>query len=142
MSKLRKATIDDLRNKEIDIIELLEDGLSRVKDTSELLEVLDGEVNDFQSEIEEWLGNKEVYLYDPNSEYLDEFYSRMVDKGSRNKDLIRRYKDNISDYSEEKQIEIFKEYDKEEEQQIQDIVNLLSNYDIDKVKRILESEGY
>ena len=142
MSKLRKATIEDLRNKRIDIIELLEDGLARIGDVSELLEVLDNEVNDFQSEIEEWLGNKEVYFYDPNSEYLDEFYSRMVDKGGRGKDLIRRYKDNISDYSEEEQIEIFKEYNKEEEQQIQDIVNLLSNYDINKVKRILESEGY
>ena len=142
MSKLRKATIDDLRNKEIDIIELLEDGLARIGDISELLEVLDEEVNDFQSEIEEWLGNKEVYFFDPNSEYLYEFYSRMVDKGGRGKDLIRRYKENISDYSEEKQIEIFKEYNKEEEQQIQDIVNLLSNYDIDKVKRILEEEGY
>lgn len=142
MSKLRKATIDDLRNKEIDIIELLEDGLARVRDVSELLEVLDNEVCYFQSEIEEWLGNKEVYFYDPNSEYLEDFYRRMIKKGSRGKYLIRRYKENISDYSEEKQIEIFKEYNKEEEQQIQDIVNILSNYDIDKVKRILESEGY
>lgn len=142
MSKLRKATIEDLRNKGVDIVELMEDGLARIRDVSELLDVLDGEVNDFQSEIEEWLGNKEVYFYDPNSEYLEDFYSRMLKKGSRGKDLIRRYKDNISDYSEEKQIEIFKEYNKEEEQQIQDIVNMLSNYDIDKVKRILESEGY
>lgn len=142
MSKLRKATIEDLRNKGIDIVELLEDGLARIEDVSELLDTLDNEVNDFQSEIEEWLGNKEVYFFDPNSEYLEDFYSRMVNKGSRGKDLIRRYKENISDYSEEKQIEIFKEYNKEEEQQIQDIVNLLSNYDINKVKRILESEGY
>ena len=142
MSKLRKTTIEDLRNKGIDIVELMEEGLARVRDVSELLEVLDNEVRDFQSEIEEWLGNKEVYFYDPDSEYLEDFYSRMVNKGSRNKDLIRRYKDNISDYSEEKQIEIFKEYNKEEEQQIQDIVNMLSNYDIDKVKKILESEGY
>lgn len=142
MSKLRKATIEDLRNKRIDIIELMEDGLARIGDISELLEVLDGEVNDFQSEIEEWMGNKEVYFFDPNSEYLEDFYSRMVNKGSRGKYLIRRYKDNIADYSEEKQIEIFKEYNKEEEQQIQDIVNLLSNYDINKVKRVLESEGY
>ena len=66
----------------------------------------------------------------------------MINKGSRNKDLIRNYKNNISDYSEEKQIEIFKEYQREEEQQIQDIVNMLNNYDIDKVKRILEDEGY
>ena len=109
MSKLRKATIEDLRNKRIDIIELLEDGLARIGDISELLEVLDNEVNDFQSEIEEWMGNKEVYFFDPNSEYLEDFYSRMLKKGSRGKDLIRRYKDNISDYSEEKQIEIFKE---------------------------------
>lgn len=142
MSKLRKATIEDLRNKGVDVTELMEDGLASVKDVSELLDVLDGEVNDFQSEIEEWLGNKEVYFFDPNSEYLENFYSRMINKGSRGKDLMRRYKDNISDYSEEKQIEIFKEYNKEEEQQIQDIVNILSNYDIDKVKRILESEGY
>ena len=124
MSKLRKATIEDLRNKGIDIVELMEEGLARVRDVSELLEVLDNEVCDFQSEIEEWLGNKEVYFYDPNSEYLEYFYSRMLKKGSRGKDLIRRYKDNISDYSEEKQIEIFKEYNKEEEQQIQDIVNI------------------
>ncbi len=142
MSKLRKATVDDLKNKKIDIVELMEDGLASVKDVSELLDVLDNEVRDFQDEIEEWLGNKEVYFFDPNSEYLEEFYSRMVNKGSRGKDLMRRYKENISDYSEEKQIEIFKEYNKEEEQQIQDIVNLLSNYDINKVKRILESEGY
>ena len=142
MSKLRKATIEDLRNKGVDVTELMEDGLASVKDVSELLDVLDGEVNDFQSEIEEWLGNKEVYFFDPNSEYLEDFYSRMIKKGSRGKDLIRRYKENISDYSEEKQIEIFKEYNKEEEQQIQDIVNMLSNYDIDKVKIILESEGY
>ena len=142
MSKLRKATIEDLRNKGIDITELLEDGLARIGDVSELLDTLDGEVNDFQSEIEEWLGNKEVYFYDPNSEYLEDFYIRMVNKGSRNKDLIKEYKNNISDYSEKKQIEIFKEYNKEEEQQIQGIVNILSNYDIDKVKRILESEGY
>lgn len=116
MSKLRKATIEDLRNKGVDVTELMEDGLASVKDVSELLDVLDGEVNDFQSEIEEWLGNKEVYFFDPNSEYLENFYSRMINKGSRGKDLMRRYKDNISDYSEEKQIEIFKEYNKEEEQ--------------------------
>ena len=53
MSKLRKATIDDLRNKGIDIIELMEDGLARIENVSELLEMLDNEVNDFQSEIEE-----------------------------------------------------------------------------------------
>ena len=142
MSKLRKVTIEDLRNKEVDITELLQENLVRVRDVSELLDTLDNEVRDFQDEIEEWLGNKEVYFFDPNSEYLEDFYSRMVNKGSRNKNLIRRYKDNISDYSEEKQIEIFKEYNKEEEQQIQDIVNMLSNYDIDRVKKILEDEGY
>lgn len=140
MSKLRKATIDDLRNKEIDIIELLEDGLARIRDVSELLEMLDNEVNDFQSEIEEWLGNKEVYLYDPNSEDLDDFYIRMV--GNRRKEIVRNYKGLIDTLPEDRQIEIFKEYNKEEEQQIQGIVNLLSNYDINKVKKILESEGY
>lgn len=140
MNKLRKATVDDLKNKKIDIVELMEDGLARVRDVSELLEVLDGEVNDFQSEIEEWMGNKEVYFYDPNSEDLDEFYSRMV--GNRRKEIVRNYKDLINTLPEDRQIEIFKEYNKEEEQQIQDIVNMLSNYDIDKVKRILESKGY
>ena len=142
MSKLRKVTIEDLRNKGVDVTELLQENLVRIRDVSELLDILDNEVRDFQDEIEEWLGNKEVYFFDPNSEYLEDFYSRMVNKGSRNKNLIRRYKDNISDYSEEKQIEIFKEYNKEEEQQIQDIVNMLSNYAIDRVKKILEDEGY
>lgn len=139
---LRKATIEDLRNKRVDITELLEENLVRIRDVSELLDTLNVEVMDFQDEIEEWLGNKEVYFFDPNSEYLENFYRRMINKGSRNKDLIRNYKNNISDYSEEKQIEIFKEYNREEEQQIQDIVNMLSNYDIDKVKKILEDEGY
>ncbi len=142
MSKLRKATIEDLRNKRVDIIELFEENLVKIQDVSELLDTLNVEVMDFQDEIEEWLGNKEVYFFDPNSEYLENFYRRMINKGSRNKDLIRNYKNNISDYSEEKQIEIFKEYQREEEQQIQDIVNMLNNYDIDKVKRILEDEGY
>lgn len=142
MSKLRKATIEDLRNKEIDITELLQENLVRIRDVSELLDTLDNEMRDFQDEIEEWLGNKEVYFFDPNLEYLEDFYSRMVDKGSRNKDLIRRYKNNISDYSEDKQIEIFKEYNKEEEQQIQDIINLLDNYDVDKVKKLLEENDY
>lgn len=142
MSKLRKSTIEDLRNKGVDITELLEENLVRVRDVSELLDTLDNEVRDFQDEIEEWLGNKEVYFFDPNSEYLEDFYSRMVNKDSRNKDLIRRYKDNISDYSEEKQIEIFNEYNKEEEQQIQDIINLLDNYDVDKVKKLLKENEY
>ncbi len=140
MSKLRKATIEDLRNKGVDVTELIEEGLARVRDVSELLDTLDVKVMDFQSEIEEWLGNKEVYFYDPNSEDLDEFYSRMVE--NRRKEIVRNYKGLIDTLPEEKQIEIFKEYNKEEEQQIQDIVNMLSNYDIDKVKRILESEGY
>lgn len=142
MSKLRKATIEDLRNKRVDIIELFEENLVKIQDVSELLDTLNVEVRDFQDEIEEWLGNKEVYFFVPNSEYLENFYRRMINKGGRNKDLIRNYKNNISDYSEEKQIEIFKEYQREEEQQIQDIVNMLNNYDIDKVKRILEDEGY
>ena len=142
MSKLRKSTIEDLRNKGVDITELLEENLVRILDVSELLDILNVEVMDFQDEIEEWLGNKEVYFYDPNSEYLKNFYRRMINKESRNKDLIRNYKNNISDYSEEKQIEIFKEYNMEEEQQIQDIVNMLNNYDIDKVRKILEDEGY
>lgn len=142
MSKLRKATLEDLRNKGVDITELLEENLVKIRDVPELLDTLNVEVMDFQTEIEEWLGNKEVYFFDPNSEYLENFYIRMINKGSRNKDLIRNYKNNISDYSEEKQIEIFKEYQREEEQQIQDIVNMLNNYDIDKVKRILEDEGY
>jgi hypothetical protein len=142
MSKLRKATIEDLTNKRVDITELLKEGLARVNNVSELLDTLDGEIYDFQDEIEEWFGSKEIYFFDPDLEYLEDFYSRMVNKGSRNKDLIREYKNNISDYSEEKQIEIFKKYNREEEQQITDIVNLLSNYDINKVKRILESEGY
>lgn len=142
MSKLRKSTIEDLRNKGVDITELLEENLVRIRDVSELLDILNVEIMDFQDEIEEWLGNKEVYFFDPNSEYLEDFYSRTVYKGSRGKDLIRNYKNNISDYSEEKQIEIFKKYNREEEEQIQSIINLLSNYDIDKVKKLLEDEGY
>ena len=142
MSKLRKATIEDLRNKGVDITELLEENLVRIRDVSELLDTLNVEVMDFQDEIEEWLGNKEVYFFDPNSEYLEEFYSRMVKKGSRGRDLMRRYKENISDYSEGKQIEIFKEYNREEEQQIQDIISLLNNYNEDKVKKLLKENEY
>ena len=137
MSKLRKATIEDLRNKRVDITELLQENLVKIRDVSELLDTLNVEVMDFQDEIEEWLGNKEVYFYDPNSEYLEEFYSRMVKR-----DLMRRYKENISDYSEEKQIEIFKEYNREEEQQIQDIISLLNNYNEDKVKKLLKENDY
>ena len=142
MSKLRKATIEDLRNKRVDITELLQENLVKIRDVSELLDTINVEVMDFQDEIEEWLGNKEVYFYDPNSGYLEEFYSRMVKKGSRGRDLMRRYKENISDYSEGKQIEIFKEYNREEEQQIQNIISLLNNYNEDKVKKLLKENDY
>ena len=106
MSKLRKATIEDLRNKGVDVTELIEEGLARVRDVSELLDTLDVKVMDFQSEIEEWLGNKEVYFYDPNSEDLYEFYSRMV--GNRRKEIVRNYKGLIDTLPERKRSNRYK----------------------------------
>ena len=93
--KLRKATIEDLEKKCPDIVKLLENSLSEINDIQELIKYIDEYTRiDLQDEIMEYFD--EIYLFNPNDEYLDNFLRNYINRN------VNKIKSNYSeDMSEE-----------------------------------------
>lgn len=143
--KLRKATIEDLRNKCPMIVELLRNNLAMIKDIQGLLDYINiNTTYDLQNEITKYFDD--IYLFNSNDEYLGQFLESYVD---RNIDKIRiktktksKSKKGFEKLSEEKQIEVFREVDKFKEETLDNVMDFLDSFDRDTVLRKLKEYGY
>ncbi len=134
--KLRKATVEDLENKCPDVKDLLENGLAYIDDIQELLRYIDeNERVDLLSEFLECFD--EVMLFDPNSEYIEDFISKYL--GTNIQRIKSKYNDELS---EKEQLKIFKEVRKEECENIDIIMGILDNFNKDLVIEKLEENEY
>lgn len=134
--KLRKATIEDLEKKCPDIVKLLENSLSEINDIQELIKYIDEYTRiDLQDEIMEYFD--EIYLFNPNDEYLDNFLRNYINRN------VNKIKSNYSeDMSEEEQIKIFKEAKKIEDETLDEVMDLLDAFDKYTVINKLKEYGY
>lgn len=134
--KLRKATVEDLENKCPDIVKLLENSLSEINDIQELIKYIDEYTRiDLQNEIMEYFD--EIYLFNPNDEYLENFLSNYINRN------VNKVKSNYSeDMSEEDQIKIFKKAKKIEEDTLDEVMGLLSNFNRDTILKKLKEYDY
>ena len=134
--KLRKATVEDLENKCPDIVKLLENSLSEINDIQELIKYIDEYTRiDLQNEIMEYFD--EIYLFNPNDEYLENFLSNYINRN------VNKIKSNYSeDMSEEDQIKIFKKAKKIEEDTLDEVMGLLSNFNRDTILKKLKEYDY
>lgn len=134
--KLRKATVEDLENKCPDIVKLLEDSLAEVNDMQELLNYINEYTRiDLMDEIKEYFD--EIYLFNPNDEYLENFLSNYINRN------VNKVKSNYSeDMSEEDQIKIFKKAKEIEEDTLDEVMDLLSNFNRDTILKKLKEYNY
>lgn len=134
--KLRKATVEDLENKCPDIVKLLENSLSEINDIQELIKYIDEYTRiDLQNEIMEYFD--EIYLFNPNDEYLENFLSNYINRN------VNKVKSNYSeDMSEEDQIKIFKKAKEIEEDTLDEVMDLLSNFNRDTILKKLKEYDY
>lgn len=134
--KLRKATVEDLENKCPDIVKLLENSLSEINDIQELIKYIDEYTRiDLQNEIMEYFD--EIYLFNPNDEYLENFLSNYINRN------VNKVKSNYSeDMSEEDQIKIFKNAKEIEEDTLDEVMDLLSNFNRDTILKKLKEYDY
>lgn len=134
--KLRKATIEDLEKKCPDIVELLENSLSEINDIQELIKYIDEYTRiDLQDEIMEYFD--EIYLFNPNDEYLENFLSNYINRN------VNKVKSNYSEnMSEEEQIKIFKKAKEIEEDTLDEVMDLLSTFNRDTILKKLKEYNY
>ena len=126
--KLNKATIKDLDNKKPDICYLLENDLATINSCNELFETLENECSiDIYDEASEYLGNKGykiVYEEDTIDDVIDDLF-----KSYMNKNEIKELRDNINNYTEEKQIKIFNKHRKKQKIIIYQLLDALEQLD-------------
>lgn len=134
--KLRKATIEDLENKCPDVVKLLKDNLVEIKDMQDLLNYIDEYTGiDLMNEIIEYF--EEIYIFNPNDEYLEHFLGNYV---KRNIDRVKlNYSENMD---EEEQIKIFKKAEEIENDTLSEVMDLLSTFNRDTVLNTLKEYGY
>ena len=126
--KLNKATIKDLDNKKPDICYLLENDLATINSCNELFETLENECSiDIYDEASAYLGNKGykiVYEEDTIDDVIDDLF-----KSYMNKNEIKELRDNINNYTEEKQIKIFNKHRKKQKIIIYQLLDALEQLD-------------
>lgn len=134
--KLRKATIEDLENKYPDIVKLLEDSLAEINDMQELLNYINEYTRiDLMGEITEYF--EEIYIFNPNDEYLDNFLRNYINRN------VNKIKSNYSEkLSDEEQIKIFKKAKEVEDEALDDVMDLLDTFDRDTVLKKLKEYNY
>ena len=135
--KLNKATIKDLDNKKPDICYLLENDLATINSCNELFETLENECSiDIYDEASEYLGNKGykiVYEEDTIDDVIDDLF-----KSYMNKNEIKELRDNINNYTEEKQIKIFNKHRKKQKIIIYQLLDALEQLDKEMVEEGLK----
>ena len=135
--KLNKATIKDLDNKKPDICYLLENDLATINSCNELFETLENECSiDIYDEASEYLGNKGYKIV-----YEEETINVMIDdlfKSYMNKNEIKELRDNINNYTEEKQIKIFNKHRKKQKIIIYQLLDALEQLDKEMVEEGLK----
>lgn len=134
--KLRKATIEDLEKKCPDIVKLLENSLSEINDIQELIKYIDEYTRiDLQDEIMEYFD--EIYLFNPNDEYLENFLSNYINRN------VNKVKSNYSeDMSEEEQIKVFNKAKEIEDETLDEVMDLLGNFNRDTILKKLKEYNY
>lgn len=134
--KLRKATIEDLENKCPDVVKLLEDSLVEINDMQELLNYINEYTRiDLMDEITEYF--EEIYIFNPNDEYLENFLSNYINRN------VNRVKSNYSeDMNEEEQIKIFKKVKEIEDETLDEVMDLLNSFNKDTVLKKLKEYDY
>ena len=134
--KLRKATVEDLENKCPDVVKLLDNSLSEINDMQELLNYINEYTRiDLMDEIKEYF--EEIYIFNPNDEYLENFLSNYINRN------VNKVKSNYSeDMSEEDQIKIFKKAKEIEEDTLDEVMDLLSNFNRDTILKKLKEYDY
>lgn len=134
--KLRKTTIEDLENKCPDVVKLLEDSLAEINDMQELLNYINEYTRiDLMDEIKEYF--EEIYIFNPNDEYLDNFLRNYINRN------VNKIKSNYSEkLSDEEQIKIFKKAREVEDEALDDVMDLLDTFDRDTVLKKLKEYDY
>lgn len=134
--KLRKATVEDLENKCPDVVKLLEDSLAEINDMQELLNYINEYTRiDLMDEIKEYF--EEIYIFNPNDEYLDNFLRNYINRN------VNKIKSNYSEkLSDEEQIKIFKKAREIEDEALDDVMDLLDTFDRDTVLKKLKEYDY
>ena len=134
--KLRKTTIEDLKNKCPDVVKLLEDSLAEINDMQELLNYINEYTRiDLMDEIKEYF--EEIYIFNPNDEYLDNFLRNYINRN------VNKIKSNYSEkLSDEEQIKIFKKAREVEDEALDDVMDLLDTFDRDTVLKKLKEYDY
>ena len=126
--KLNKATIKDLDNKKPDICYLLENNLATINSCNELFKTLEIECSiDIYEEASEYLGNqgyKIIYEEDTIDGMIEELF-----KSYMNKNKIKHLKENINNYTEEEQIEVFNKHRKEQKIIMYQLLDALEQLD-------------
>ena len=114
--KLNKYTIKDLENKQPTLTYLLDNKYAKIGDMYELLEIL-------------------VMVYEEDN--LLDFLNDLEDRYN-NKNQIKYFKENINNQPEEEQIKIFKNYKRNQQILIEQLLETLSSLDEDLVQEELK----
>lgn len=134
--KLRKTTVENLRNKCPTISELLENGLSKIDDIQKLFHYIDNNTNiNLVDELMKYVNN--LYIFEPDCEYLEHFIMNYVNKNINN--LKSNYSDKLS---EEEQIKIFNKVREFKRDNVLELVDTLNNFDRSLVLEVLKENDY
>ena len=135
--KLNKATIKDLENKQPTLSYLLDNDLAKIGVMYELLENLENSSDIcIFDELSSFLNNNGYFMVfgeDCLTDVLND-----LDDRYNNKSHLNHLKENILNQSEEKQIEIFKKYKRNQQVLISQLLEALSRLDKDLVKEELK----
>lgn len=107
----------------------------------ELFETLENECSIyFYDEASEYLGNqgyKIIYEEDTINDMINDLF-----KSYMNKNKIKYYKEKINNLTEEKQLEVFKDYKLTEKSIVEELVYALTQLDKNLVQEELKYYGY
>ena len=135
--KLNKYTIKDLENKQPTLTYLLDNKYAKIGDMYELLEILEDSLDIYIFDELQGFLNSRGYIMVREEDNLLDFLNDLEDRYN-NKNQIKYFKENINNQPEEEQIKIFKNYKRNQQILIEQLLETLSSLDEDLVQEELK----
>ena len=133
----------ELKDLNISLSYLLENNLIEIKNLSKDLYIISQSMNYDNIDVIEEIENYLKYNNEYTLIYKDEIISSVVDNVTEElENKVKYYKEKIKDLTEEKQLEVFKDYKLTEKSIVEELVYALTKLDKNLVQEELKYYGY
>ena len=133
----------ELKDLNISLSYLLENNLIEIKNLSKDLYIISQSMNYDNIDVIEEIENYLKYNNEYTLIYKDEIISSVVDNVTEElENKVKYYKEKIKNLTEEKQLEVFKDYKLTEKSIVEELVYVLTKLDKNLVQEELKYYGY